>query len=296
MKDYFNYQGKTCVVTGSASGMGLAVSRILVDLGAKVYALDLRDTPVEGITSGVLCNLSDKAKIDEAFARLPEKIDCFFGVAGLSGTKTDYITTFNCDFTANKYIIETYLEKRMTAGGTITIVSSTAGLNWEQHMKEQTPLVRAKDWASVEAALGKLPETAPANFAYIFAKRCICQYAAEKAVALGKKGIRVNTVMPGSTDTGMKAEFEKLAGGADALLNETGAAHRLAVPEEMAMPIVFLGSDMASFISGIDLCVDYADRTMKVLKIKKDVTNISATNPFILKMAKRAMDKQNNAK
>lgn len=296
MKDYFNYQDKICVVTGSSNGMGLATARMLVDLGAKVYAVSRSETKIEGLAASVLCDLSKKEQIDNAFSQLPEHIDCFFGVAGLSGSKTDYLTTFNCDFTANKYITETYLTKRMSAGGSVTYVSSTAGLNWEQHKREQNKLVHAESWEAVEKALGKLPQTAPSNFAYIFAKRCMSQYSAEQALALGKLGIRVNNVMPGSTDTGLKDEFEKMAGGKEALLNETGVAHRLASPEEMAGPIVFLGSNIASFISGIDLCVDSADRTQKVLKIKKDVANISATNPLILTMAKKMMDKQNGVK
>ena len=296
MKDYFNYQDKICVVTGSSNGMGLATAKMLVDLGAKVYAVSRSETKVDGLAASILCNLSRKNDIDEAFKQIPEHIDCFFGVAGLSGSKTDYLTTFNCDFTANKYITLTYLTKRISAGGAIVYVSSTAGLNWEKHKKEQDKLVHADGWEATEKALGKLPSTAPGNFAYMFAKRCMSQFAAEQAVALGKQGIRVNNVMPGSTDTGMKDEFEKLAGGKEALLNETGVAHRLATPEEMAGPIVFLASGMASFISGIDLCVDSADRTTKVLKLKKDVTNIPMTNPLIIKLAKKAMDKQNNVK
>ena len=293
MKDYFNYQDKVCVITGSSNGMGLATTKMLVDLGATVYAVSRSTTKVDGIAASVLCDLSKKEDIDNAFRQLPNHIDCFFGVAGLSGSKTDYLTTFNCDFTANKYITLEYLTKRMTAGGAIVYVSSTAGLNWEKHRKEQNKIVHASTWKATEEALGKLPETAPGNFAYMFAKRCMSQFAAEQALAFGKKGIRVNNVMPGSTDTGLKDEFEKLAGGKEALLNETGVAHRLASPEEMAGPIVFLGSDIASFISGIDLCVDSADRTTKVLKVKKDVTNIPMTNPLIIKMAKKAMDKQN---
>ncbi len=293
MKDFFNYSGKTCVVTGSSNGMGLATARMLVELGADVYGVSRSETRVDGVKASVLCDLSKKDQIDAAFARLPEHIDCFFGVAGLSGSKTDYLTTFNCDFTANKYITQTYLTKRMTGGGSITYVSSTAGLNWEQHRREQDKVVHAPSWEETEKALGKLPETAPANFAYIFAKRCMSQFAAEQAVTLGASGIRVNNVMPGSTETGMKDEFEKMAGGKEALLNETGVAHRLASPEEMAGPIVFLGSDMCSFVSGVDFCVDSADRTQKVLKLKKDVANISATNPVILKIAKKMMDKQN---
>lgn len=296
MQDYFNYSGKVCVVTGSSNGMGLATARMLSDLGAKVYAVSRSETKVDGLAASILCDLSRKDQIDEAFTQIPEHIDCFFGVAGLSGAKTDYITTFNCDFTANKYITLEYLTKRMSAGGSITYVSSTAGLNWEKHMKEQNKVVHAVGWEATENALGNLPRKSPSNFAYIYAKRCISQFAAEQAIELGKLGIRVNNVMPGSTKTGMKDEFQKLAGGEEALLNETGVAHRLAAPEEMAAPIVFLGSDMCSFVSGIDFCVDAADRTKKVLGIKKDVTNISATNPLILKFAKMAMDKQNGVK
>ena len=105
-------------------------------------------------------------------------------------------------------------------------------------------------------------------------------------------GIRVNNVMPGATKTGMKDEFEKMAGGEEALLGETGVAHRLATPEEMAGPIVFLGSDLASYVSGVDLCVDSADRVTKVLGLKKDNMAIPGANPLILRMAKKAMEKQ----
>lgn len=291
MKDYFNYKDKVCVVTGSSNGMGLATTKMLVDLGAKVYAVSRSETKVEGLAGCLKCNLSSKADVDRVFAQLPEQIDCFFGVAGLSGAKTDYVTTFNCDFTANKYITLNYLVHRMREGGSITFVSSTAGLNWREHRKEQNAVVHAEGWEGTEKALGRLPEISPSNFAYIYAKRCICQFAAEQAVELGKRGIRVNTVMPGSTQSGMKDEFEKLAGGREALLAETGVAHRLASAEEMAGPIVFLGSDLCSFVSGVDFAVDYCDTTLKKLGLKKERTNISATNPLILKLAKKAMQK-----
>ena len=89
MKDYLNYQGKICVVTGSSNGMGLATTKMLVDLGASVYAVSRSVTKVDGITASILCDLSKKEDIDKAFSELPTHIDCFFGVAGLSGSKTD---------------------------------------------------------------------------------------------------------------------------------------------------------------------------------------------------------------
>ena len=292
MSEFLHYTDKVCVVTGSSNGMGLAAAKMLVNLGAKVYAVSRSETKVDGLADSILCDLTKKDDIDKAFALLPEHIDCFFGVAGLSGAKTDYVTTFNCDFTANKYITFRYLSERMSEGGSITYVASTAGLNWQEHMDEQNEVVHAKGWDGTVQALGELPELSPPNFAYIYAKRCICPVAAEQAVEFGKRGIRVNTVLPGSTQSGMKDEFEMLAGGKDALLAETGAAHRLASAEEMAGPIVFLGSDLCSFVSGVDLTVDYADTAMKKLRLKEDRTNMSLTNPNMLRMIKAAMERK----
>ena len=60
MKDYFNYQDKVCVITGSSNGMGLATTKMLVDLGATVYAVSRSTTKVDGIAASVLCDLSKK--------------------------------------------------------------------------------------------------------------------------------------------------------------------------------------------------------------------------------------------
>lgn len=292
MKDYFGYAGKNCVVTGASSGMGKATTEMLVDLGANVYALDINECTVDGIKEFYKCDLSNQNSIDEVFEKLPEKIDCFFGVAGLSGSKTDYVTTFNCNFTANKYITFKYLkDAKMEKGGSIVFVSSTAGLNWKEFKKEQNDVVHAKTWEETNKQIEPLAKIAPATMAYMYSKRCLSQFVCEQAVELGKLGIRVNNVLPGSTDTGMKDEFEKMAGGEEALLAETGVAKRLATSEEMAMPIVFLNSDMSSYISGVDLCVDSADSCLKILKLKKDREAISATNKLILRMAKKMMDK-----
>ena len=58
MKNYFGYTDKLCVVTGASSGMGKATVEMLVDLGAKVYAIDLNPCTVEGITKFIKCNLA----------------------------------------------------------------------------------------------------------------------------------------------------------------------------------------------------------------------------------------------
>ena len=291
MKDYFGYKDKICVVTGASSGMGKAVTEMLVDLGARVYALDLNKCDVSGIEKYIECNLSLKDNIDKAFKEIPDHIDCFFGVAGLSGAKTDYITTFNCDFTANKYITLEYLYERMSKGGSITYVTSTAGKYWQNYMKEQTPVIRALGFEGTVDSIKKIASVAPASFAYIFAKRCLSQFSCEQSIEFSKKGIRVNNVMPGATDTGMKDEFQNMAGGEENLKASNGLAGRLATSEEMGYPIVFIGSDMASFISGIDLIVDDTNTSLVTLGRKKDVGKVPATNMFLLKMAAKMMNK-----
>lgn len=290
--ELLGYKGKKCVVTGASSGMGLAATKLLAELGAEVYTLDMRECPAEGIKKHVMVNLSDRSAIDQAFLEIPDHIDCYFGIAGLSGLKTDYATTFNCDYTANWYITEQYLKTRMSSGGAIMYVSSAAGLNWMKYRKEEEKVVSATSWNAVQEAIAHLGKSAPSTFAYVFAKRCISYYAARLSAELGKRGIRVNTVLPGSTDTGMKGEFQKMAGGEEALLKEAGAAGRLATSLEMAWPIVFVNSAGASFVSGLELNVDYADTQMKALGFKKDVEDIPATNPLVLAAAKRAMSRK----
>lgn len=294
MKNYFGYEGKICVVTGASSGMGKATVEMLVDLGANVYALDLNPCTINGIKEFIKCDLANKKEIDEAFKKIPEHIDSFFGVAGLSGAKTDYRTTFDCNYTSNMYITLNYLKNRMSKGGSIVYCTSTAGLEWKRFKKEQNKVVHAKTWEEVEEVTRKLASSAPATFAYMYSKRCLSQFACEQAVEFAKLGIRINNVLPASTDTGMKQEFQDMIGSEKGLIEQAGLAGRLATPEEMAYPMVFLNSEMSSFISGLDMVVDYTDTCLKTLGLKKNIEAISATNPIICAIAKKMLTKSAN--
>lgn len=291
MKDYFGYKDKVCVVTGASSGMGEATVKMLVDLGAKVYAIDINECKVDWITEFIKCNLANKEEIDEAFKKIPEHIDAFFGVAGLSGAKTDYRTTFDCNYTSNMYITLNYLKNRMSKGGAIVYCTSTAGLEWKKFKREQNKVVHSKTWEEVQDVTKKLATSSPSTFAYMYSKRCLSQFACEQSVEFAKFGVRINNVLPGSTDTGMKQEFQDMVGSEEALIAEAGLAGRLATSEEMAAPMVFLNSDMASFISGLDMVVDYTDTCLKVLGKKKNLEAISATNPIICALAKKMLNK-----
>lgn len=273
MKDYFGYKNKVCVVTGAASGMGKATTEMLVDLGAVVYALDCNPVEVDGITKFIQVDLGNKESIDSAFKEIPDKINSFFGIAGVSGIKTDFNTTVTIDFIANKYICEEYLINRMDSGSSIAFITSTGGNHWakDANRGEYMPLIQTSGWDNSVTVLTSLNlNHLPGPLGYMFAKMAMNYYTAYLQTIFASKHIRVNAVLPGSTETGMKSEFSIAAGGDDNLLKATGFAGRLATSKEMAEPVVFLNSDMASFISGELLIVDYGCSIMSQAKLQED--------------------------
>lgn len=271
MKDYFNYKGKVCVVTGAASGIGLSLTRMLVDCGADVYAIDRNAIIIPGVNKFIKADLTNKLSIDAAFTIIPNKIDCFFGVAGLSGAVTNYYTTFTVNYIANVYITETYLEKRMDTGSSICYVTSTGGNHWEKYYKEYIKFINERSWDGMINLLHNQARSDTLGImAYPLSKRAMNYYTCKKAIELGGRNIRVNALLPGSTDTGMKKEFSAEAGGDKELIKHTGVANRLATPEEMAEPLLFLNSRMARFITGELLIADSAATSMIKLGYAKD--------------------------
>ena len=169
----------------------------------------------------------------------------------------------------------------MEAGDAIAYVTSTGGLMWEKWQKEYRAVMDCSTWEEMTAFMKKVaPKNGVGIMAYSLSKRAMNYYTNKKAVELAPRGIRVNAVLPGSTDTGMKQEFEKMAGGKEALLRENGTAGRLASPAEMAEPLLFLNSPMARFVSGQLLIVDMANNCQIVLGYKKSRLNV----PVALKL------------
>ncbi|MBR0373598.1 MAG: SDR family oxidoreductase [Mogibacterium sp.] len=293
MKDYFGYQGKTVVVTGASSGMGKAAAAMLVDLGAKVYALSRSKPDVPGIYEFISTDLSDRAAIDKAFAAIPDHIDCFFGIAGASGLHNTFIETVTIDLLSNKYITEEYLCDRMTKGGAIAYMTSNGGYGWELegNKNHYVELLDIKGWDEFLAALEATPlSKASGNLGYAYSKLALNYLVAKYQEVFAPRGIRVNAVLPGSTDTGLIDDFAVMTGGRDNLLKYTGYAQRLAVPEEMGAPIVFLNSDMASYISGVHLMVDYGNMVGVTAGLKENPNGAFTFDMIVQHMLSR-MDK-----
>lgn len=255
----FGYEEKTTVVTGAASGIGKATAEALVELGAKVYAMDLREVEIEGIEKSICVDLSNKESIDNAFAQLPEKIDRFFSVAGVSAN--DFLLNLKVDFISAKYITETYLHDRMAEGGAIVYTSSDSAIRWneEKYRSEYWPLIEAGTWEEMVAAGEKLSENYPFGgfFGYIVAKRALNFYASAKVKDFAPKDIRVNFVLPTSTRTEMMKKYVDENGSDDVYKAYIGNNKPFAQAIDMAKALIYLNSDLASYVSGLELYADW---------------------------------------
>jgi NAD(P)-dependent dehydrogenase (short-subunit alcohol dehydrogenase family) len=263
VNDYFGYTGKTCVVTGAASGMGRALSEILVDLGANVYALDRVEPPVEGLSKAIIADLGDRESIDAAFAELPQSIDAFFGVAGILGVHNTFLETITVNFIANKYVTDTYLVDRICAGGSLSFVTSNGGLRWEypEVQGELLPFTQGGGWNDQVRIAREFDENlggVPGSLGYILSKRLLNQWVAEQVGPLAElRKVRINAVLPAMTISGMLPEFAEMKGGQDKVDADLGPGGRLAESVEMAKVLAFVGSDLASYVSGSHISVDY---------------------------------------
>jgi NAD(P)-dependent dehydrogenase (short-subunit alcohol dehydrogenase family) len=256
--------------------MGRALTEMLVDLGADVYALDRVEPPVAGIAKSIIANLGEKESIDAAFAAIPERIDAFFGVAGISGVHNTFAETLTVNFIANKYVVDAYLAERVSADGSITFVTSNGGLRWDVPAvrDELEPFVRGGDWEDLTRIVTEFEGefgTIPGSLGYILSKRALNLLVAELVAPLADlRKIRVNAVLPAMTVSGMLAEFAEMKGGQDKVEAEVGPAGRLAESVDMARVLTFLGSDLAGYVSGSHVSVDYGMNSLELAGLAPD--------------------------
>lgn len=261
MKDMLGYAGKTCVVTGASSGMGRSLAEMLIEQGATVWTASRGEVALEGQAGWVPLDQISRDAIDAAFAQLPETIDCFFGVAGVSGVKNDYIETFTIDFVANKYLLDEYLANRMAPGGSITFVTSTAGVRWakEELIDEYREIVEADGWDETIEAIHELDmDDAGGNMAYMLAKRAMNFLVASKAAEFAARDVRINAVLPCSTASRFMTEFFEVMPSAKKQFEQSvGNGKPIADPSVMGKACLYLGSELAEYVSGHCLIVDW---------------------------------------
>lgn len=238
--------GKTAVVTGGSSGIGLEAAKRLAAAGAHVFVvgrrqaeLDKAKAEIGGNVTIVQGDIADLADIDRLYATVKAErgsLDIIVANAGMvefipfeATTVEHFDRTFGVNARGTYFTIQKALPI-LNDGGSIVLVSSSAHLTG-----------------------------VPVLSTYSATKAAIRSYARTWTAALAPRQIRVNTVSPGATDTPIFDTVATTKAESDAMKAGMGAdvpLGRIGRPEEIAAVIFFLASDEASYVNGVDLVVD----------------------------------------
>lgn len=241
---------RTIVITGAASGIGLAlVKRILRSRSdIRLIGVDLVNCP-EPLVESRRCDLSDLDAI--AALELPEHVDGLANVAGVPGTApAETVLAVN---TLGVRALTGRVLELMPSGASIVNVSSIAAHRNTLPQNSIDSLLAVTDTDGLRHWLGQNPLNGPA--AYDTSKRALTDWTVELSAAVQTRGIRVNSVSPGPTQTPILADFETSM-GSDAISRSAHAVGRHGTAAESAAAVEFLLSPSASWINGIDIPVE----------------------------------------
>lgn len=245
-------KNKVVAITGAASGIGLATAELFAEAGASVALLDIneeqgnrisRDMNEKGWkTKFFKCDVSQSSDCEAAASNIENdlgKIDILFNNAGVIRRKTvvdhteedwDLVldVSLKGTFLLSKYVIPIMAK---TGGGSIINTGSGWGL-------------KGGDVAA----------------SYCAAKAGVVNLTKAMAIDHGKENIRVNCISPGDTDTPLlRGEAEQLKVDTEQFLKSSGVdrpLQRIGTPNDIAKGVLFLASDLSSWVTGTTLVVD----------------------------------------
>jgi NAD(P)-dependent dehydrogenase (short-subunit alcohol dehydrogenase family) len=245
--DAFRFDGKRVLVVGGATGMGAAAAEVALDAGAEVIVMDYADVTLAG-AQAIKVNLAERDSIDAALAEVDGPIDAHLACAGVADG-TPGLERIN--FVGHRYLIDRLLESdRLPRGSAIGFISSAAGLGWESNLEKIKEVLAISDW---DESVQWCQENGYAD--YFHTKQIICAYVATQAHHMIKRGIRINAICPGPTETPLaKANEEMWLGFGSDWRDEVGID--ASSPLEQAYPLLFLCSAAAVAVNGITLITD----------------------------------------
>jgi NAD(P)-dependent dehydrogenase (short-subunit alcohol dehydrogenase family) len=246
--DRFRYDGKRVLVVGGATGMGAAAAQTVGSLGAEVVVMDY--APVEfPVAEAIKVDLRDRSAIDDALAQVGPSLHAVFSAAGVADG-TPGIMKIN--FIAHRHITEKLVaDGQLGRGGAVCFISSAAGMGWEGNMPQLIEFLDTPDYESAAAWI----DAHEGTDSYYFSKQAMNCYVARQSYPLLKEGVRINAICPGPTDTPLaRANADLWLTFAQDYRDATGTPHL--TPQQMGDVMVFLNSDAASGVSGVNIFVD----------------------------------------
>ncbi|WP_371366772.1 Dihydroanticapsin 7-dehydrogenase [Sporomusa rhizae] len=243
--------GKVALITGGTSGIGLAVAKLLLQLGAKVAINGRNSTKGEKaldvlkeISAAAIFIQGDVAKCDEC-QQIVQRTVAYYGCLDI------VVNSAGC-----------YLEK-LIAETTVADLHSVISTNIEGTYfisKFSVPELRK----AVSGAIINISSDAGLNgnllcTAYCAAKGAIIAFTKALALEVAPYGIRVNCICPGDVATPMLERQISEAKDSEQYVESLKNLYplgRIAKPEEVAQVVCFLASDAASFVTGAIWTVD----------------------------------------
>ena len=232
-----SFAGRVAVVTGGASGIGAACASLLAAQGARVVVADRKPAAGSSLPA-VAMDVADDKSVGAALEEIESRFGAVSVLVNSAGVlqrtlPPEQLALDEWDFVARIDLRGTYLccaafGGRMAArgAGAIVNIASVAGMR-----------------------SGPLHSYGPAKAGVIHLSECL-------AAEWGPRGVRVNTVSPGFTQTPALDKGKATGTLEDATMSASTALGRLIRPEEIAAAVVFLASDHASAITGANLPVD----------------------------------------
>ncbi|TXC71288.1 glucose 1-dehydrogenase [Sphingomonas ginsenosidivorax] len=237
------FEDKVVVITGGSDGIGLATAQLFAEEGALVYITARRQALLDQAVSqighgavgvqGDVTNLDDLTKLYDHVARDHGKVDVVFANAGMHQPislealeEAHFDATFDLNVKGLVFTVQKALPL-MTEGGVIVLNGSIAG-----------------------------SKAYPGQSLYNASKAAVRSFARSWTIDLKDRGIRVNVVSPGATETKLMRGYFDAAPEAEAEVIKGVPLGRLGHLEDVANAVLFLASSESSFVAGHELFVD----------------------------------------
>jgi NAD(P)-dependent dehydrogenase (short-subunit alcohol dehydrogenase family) len=232
--------GKVCVITGAASGIGAETAALFRSEGAKVVGVDLRDDSPE-VDLALACDVADESSVRSMYAAARSefgRIDVLFNNAGIS--PNDDVSVLETSLEAWQRVQDVNLKSVFLCckHGIPHLLESGGG--------------SVINTASFVAVMG----AATSQISYTASKGAVLSLSRELGVEFGRAGVRVNALCPGPVNTPLLQElFAK-----DPVKAQRRLVHlpmgRFAEAREIANAALFLASDESSYITASTFLVD----------------------------------------